>query len=98
MNTNDDIKIQNLIQANSSLFWWVPADKKNNLSLDSVIEAILNYGDNQSVKMLFDTVGIKKVAEIFKKNTTNRVRINYFPEVVNYFHLYFTKYVQEYSE
>jgi len=90
--------IQPLIAENAHLFWWVPADKKQNLSLDSLVEAILNYGDSQSVRKLFDTVGIEKVAGVFKKNTQNRTRINYFPDVVNYFNLYFNKYVQNYSE
>ena len=34
---------QTLINENSHLFWWVPEDKKKNLSLDSLVEAILNY-------------------------------------------------------
>jgi hypothetical protein len=59
--------IQELIQENSHLFWWVPQDKKKDLSLDSLVEAILNYGDSKSVKKLFDTVGIKTVADIFYK-------------------------------
>jgi len=87
-----DADIQELIQENSHLFWWVPEDKKQNLSLDSLVEAILNFGDSKSVKKLFDTVGISTVADIFKKNTENRTRINYFPDVVNYFNLYFEKY------
>jgi hypothetical protein len=90
--------IQELIQENAHLFWWVPQEKKKDLSLDSLVEAILNYGDSKSVKKLFDTVGIKTVADIFKKNTQNRTRINYYPDVVNFFNLYFSKYVQEYSE
>lgn len=91
-------KIQELICENSNLFWWVPEDKKKNLSLDSLVEAILNYGNEESVKKLFLIIGEETVAEIFKKNTKNKMRINYFPEVLNYFHLYFTKYVQGYSK
>ena len=89
---------QTLINANSHLFWWVPEHKKKNLSLDSLVEAILNYGDAASVRKLFEKVGVITVAEIFKKNTHNRTRINYFPDVVNYFNLYFNKHVQKYSE
>lgn len=84
--------IQELIKENTHLFWWVPEDKKQNLSLDSIVEAILNFGNSKSVKKLFDTVGITTVANIFKKNTENRTRINYYPDVVNYFNLYFEKY------
>jgi len=84
--------IQELISENAHLFWWVPAEKKQNLSLDSLVEAILNYGDSKSVKKLFDTVGLKKVSEIFFEQT-NRQRINYFPQTKHYFNLYFNKYV-----
>jgi len=93
-----DEKIQNLIQENANLFWWVPSDKKNDLSLDALVEAILNYGDSDSVKALFAVVSIDKVADIFKKNTKNKTRNNYFPEVINYFDLYFKKYVPSYSK
>jgi len=95
---NKEEKIQELIQENSHLFWWVPEDKKKNLSMDSLVEAILNFGDYESVKKLFDYCGIKNVAEIFKNNTKNKMRVNYFPEVVNYFELYFKRYVPDYSK
>jgi hypothetical protein len=83
--------IQELIKENSHLFWWVPQEKKKDLSLDSLVEAILNYGDSKSVKKLFDTVGIKTVAEIFYKQI-NRKRTNYFKQTIHYFSLYFQKY------
>ena len=91
-------KLKELIQQNSNLFWWVPEEKKDNISLDALVEAILNYGSEESVKKLFEYFGEKKVAQIFKKNTAKRTRVNYFPEVVNYFNLYFSKHVQGYSE
>ena len=93
---NTDIKIQNLIEENSALFWWIPEDKKQDISIEALVESVLNYGDDVKVKKLFDTLGIKTVAKVFQENTSNRIRINYFPEVVNYFNLYFAKHVQEY--
>jgi hypothetical protein len=87
MNQKDEI--QKLISEHSHLFWWVPEEKKKSLSLDAIVEAILNYGDLESVKKLFEAIGEEKASEIFYKNTKNRRRINYFPEVVNYFNLYF---------
>jgi len=35
-------------------------------------------------------IGIRNVAEIFYQDT-NRERVNYYPEVVNFFNLYFKK-------
>jgi len=43
------------------------------------------------VRELIALLGIQEVAKIFRENT-NRARINYRPEVVNYFQLYFQKY------
>lgn len=85
-------EIQTLIKENSHLFWWVPEDKKPYLSLDSLVEAILNYGDSESVKKLFDSVGIEKVAEVFFSHI-ERPRNNYFPQTKHYFTLYFNRYV-----
>jgi uncharacterized protein YerC len=88
---DDNLKIQELIKENTHLFWWVPEDKKKNLSLDSLVEAILNYGNSESVRKLFDYCGIKKVAEIFYKQTAGQ-RTNYLKQTKHYFSLYFKKY------
>ena len=82
---------QELIKQNSFLFWWVPEDKKQSLSLDSVVEAILNYGNSGSVKQLFDAYGIQKVSEIFYRQISGQ-RTNYLPQTIHYFTLYFQKY------
>ena len=91
-------KIKPLIHKNAHLFWWLPKEKKEDISIDALVEAILNYGGANSVKELINTIGLRLLSEIFKKNTTNRKRVNYFPEVLNYFNLYFSKHVQGYSE
>ena len=86
-------EIKEFIRENSSLFWYIKEDAKEDISLHFLIETILNYGDEESVSRLFNLVGIDKVAEIFYSQT-NRKRINYFPQVVNYFNLYFNKHAQ----
>jgi hypothetical protein len=83
-------EIKKFIRENSHLFWWIKEESKENISLNLLVESILNYGNEKSVKKLFDLVGIKKVAEIFYKDT-NRKRVNYFPRTVSYFNLYFKK-------
>ncbi|MBU0566635.1 hypothetical protein KJ693_07760 [bacterium] len=83
-------EIKEFICENSSLFWWIKEKEKENLSIEFLVEMILNYGDKKSVKKLFKLVGIDKVADIFYKQTLRR-RVNYFPQVVNFFDLYFKK-------
>ena len=86
-------EIKRFIKENSVLFWWIKEEAKENISVIFLVETILNYGNEKSVKKLFDLVGIEKVAEIFYSNT-NRKRVNYFPRTVHYFNMYFKKHVQ----
>lgn len=88
MNTPE---IKQFIKENSSLFWYIPEEKKQDISHEVLVEFILNYGNQKSVKKLFKLLGIRRVAEIFRKQT-NRKRVNYFPSVINFFNLYFNKY------
>lgn len=69
---------------------WYTEDFKN-LSKEAIVEAVLNYGDFDDVKKLISILSIKKVAKIFRKQI-GRKRINYRPEIKNYFQLYFKKY------
>jgi len=87
MNNNE---IEELIEENASLFWWVPAEKKKQLSDESLVEAILNYGDMKGVKKLIHIYGIQKVSDIFFKQIENK-RNNYLPQTIYYFSLYFKK-------
>jgi len=43
------------------------------------------------VRELIALLGMQEVAKVFRENT-NRPRINYRPEIKNYFQLYFQKY------
>ena len=83
-------KIKELIKENSSLFWYIREDAKENISVEVLVENILHYGNEKSVKKLFDSVGIKRVAEIFYKQVSGS-RINYPPRTVHFFDLYFKK-------
>ncbi|ODS37203.1 MAG: hypothetical protein A7316_02040 [Candidatus Altiarchaeales archaeon WOR_SM1_86-2] len=83
-------EIKEFIRENSSLFWWIKEGEKENISMEFLVETILNYGDEKNVKKLFELVGIDRVAGIFYKQIAKR-RVNYFPQVVNFFNLYFKK-------
>ena len=86
----NDKKIQEFIKENESLFWWIKKEERKNISINLLVEVILNYGNEKNVKKLFELVGIKRVAEIFYRQTSQK-RNNYYPQTINFFKLYFNK-------
>ena len=83
--------IKAFLEKNKDLFWHFDKTKLEALSIDVIVEYILNYGDENSVKELFEVYGLGETASIFFKNTNEGPRINYLPEVKNYFTLYFNR-------
>ena len=81
--------IGDFVKKRKHLFW--STKNYDGLSKEAVVEGVLNYGDMNDVRELIALLGIQEVAKIFRENI-NRARINYRPEVVNYFQLYFQKY------
>lgn len=81
--------LQAFIKKKPYLIWYT--NNYAHLSNDSIVEAVLNYGDWDDVQKVFSILGTKKTAAIFKKNTTNRPwgRMNYSPDIKHYFDLYF---------
>ena len=81
---------QELIK-NQHLIWYTKDyDKLND---EAIVEAVLNYGDWNDVQELFKIMGIKRVSEVFMTYAF-RPRTNYFPDIRNYFNLYFEKYAR----
>jgi len=87
-------EIKAFISKNKTLFWYTPDDKKEDISLEFLVETILNYGDLMAVKQLFELLGIKKVAEIFfhSINLSDRRKGNFHELTINYFTLLFKRY------
>ena len=83
-------ELKGFIHENKDLFWYIREEEKENISIEFLIETILNYGDIKSVKKLFYLFGIKKVAKVFQ-DQTNKPRVNYLPQVKNFFSLYFAR-------
>lgn len=79
--------VRDLLYEKPYFTWWV--SDKDSLSLDSVIFAILNYGDFPDVQLLLKKVGINEVRKIFEKQLKSRN--NYDKKVMHYFKLYFKK-------
>ncbi len=83
--------INEFAESRKHLFW----STKNyaGLSREAIVEAILNYGDWKDVQALFAILGLIETATVFRQQTARpHSRMNYRPEVLNYFNLYFQKY------
>jgi hypothetical protein len=89
-------EIKAFIREHSNLFWYTPEDKKEDISLEFLVETILNYGDMNAIRKLIKILGIKKVAEIFFNtvNISERRKGNFHDLTLNYFTLLFRKYAQ----
>ena len=85
---------EEFIADHSSLFWYTPEQKKKSISDQLLVETILNYGSMDDVRSLFDLMGIEKVAEVFF-SAKGRQKLNYFPQIYNYFTLLFNRYVPQ---
>ena len=89
MSVNSE-EIKSYIRERRDLFWYTKEDQKEKISLDFLVETILNYGSLEDAKKLFALIGIKETASIFLKNS-RKDRSNYLPKVKNFFTLYFER-------
>ena len=82
--------LKNFIRENGNLFWYSPEDKGEKVTDELLVETMLNYGSLEQIQTLFDLMGMREAAEIFR-NMTGRKKMNFFPQVWNFFDLYFKK-------
>ena len=82
---------KDLIQKHSSLFWYTPEAEKQNISDALLVERILNDGTLDDFHELVNTLGGKRVAEVFF-SATGRQKQNYYPEIYHFFSLVLKKY------
>ena len=89
-------ELKQFISKHKSLFWYTPESKLNIINNSFLVETILNYGDMDVVKNLFEIMGIKNVAKIFFHdiNLSERRRNNYHELTLNYFSLLFNRYAR----
>src|SRR4030042_2380507 len=90
-------EVKAFIRQHSTLFWYMPEDKKEDINPEVLVEFILNYGDMDAVKGLFSLYGVNRVAEIFFNsiNLSERRKGNYNELTLNYFTILFNKYVHQ---
>jgi hypothetical protein len=84
-------EIKEFIREHQALFWYSPEDKCETVSDELLVETILNYGTLKEIQQLFQIMHLQKVATIFRGMTDRKVQ-NIYPEIYNYFKLYFNKY------
>ena len=87
-------KREKYIAEHAALFWYTPEAKKKDISDSLLVETILNYGTMEDVKALFELMGMAEVAEIFFA-AKGRQKLNYFPQIYNFFTLVFNRYVPQ---
>ena len=79
---------RDIIRNNPGLIWY--SKNYDGFDEESVVEAVLNYGNWDEFIELKKTLGTEKLAEIFRVNAF-RERTNYRDDVRQYFTLYFDK-------
>jgi hypothetical protein len=84
-------ELKKYINDHQELFWYSPAPKSETVSDELLVETILNYGSMEDIQSLFSIAGIKWAATVFR-GMTGRKKLNIFPELYNYFSLYFDRY------
>jgi len=82
---------QQIIEKHKNLFWYTPEDKKQSISDALLVERILNDGSLDDFRELMDTLGGKRVAEVFF-SAKGRQKNNYYPEIYHFFSLVLKKY------
>ncbi len=79
-----------IIEKIGYLFWWTT--NKAQLSDEAIVEAVLCYGDENELKSLFEWLGMRRVAEIFRQQLQQQ-RVNYPARTKHFFSLFFNKHV-----
>jgi hypothetical protein len=85
MKQNEKIKhelFSQLVEVRPYFWWWVR--NKNALSIESIVEGVLAYGDMNDVYKLFKIVGIENVKQIFFQQIRHK-RCNYTPRTRHFF-------------
>jgi len=83
-------EIKAFIHQHSRLFWYTPEDKKEEISNEFLVETILNYGDLNDVRQLFQILGMSRLSEIF--SGLGRKKLNYYPEIYHFFSILIQRY------
>jgi hypothetical protein len=86
--------VKDYIRKHQELFWYSPGEKSDTVSDELLVETVINYGTLEDIREFFQVMGLENVAAIFRQ-MTGRKALNIYPELRNYFELYFNKYVPQ---
>jgi hypothetical protein len=89
-------ELKQYIERHKTLFWYTPENKKENISESLLVESILNYGTLEDIRQLIQIMGVNHVANIFF-SAKDREKLNYYPEIYNFFSHVFSKYAPNHS-
>ncbi|MDD3788178.1 MAG: hypothetical protein PHO94_05735 [Petrimonas sp.] len=86
-------EIKEFIRKHSDLFWYIPQNKKEDISDETLVEFILNYGDMHAVIELMNLFGVEKTKNIFENTLqiSPRRAANYNELTINFFQHYFRR-------
>ena len=90
-NPTSTMSREQIISKHKSLFWYTPESEKQNINDALLVERILNDGTLDDYRELIDTLGAKHVAEVFF-SAKGRQKLNYYPEIYNFFSHVLKKY------
>ncbi len=83
-------QLKAFIRKHSNLFWYTPEDKRENISLELLLETILNYGTLDDSLHLIKLIGFNNARKMLQ-SVEGRKKMNYYPEIYNFFSLYLNK-------
>jgi hypothetical protein len=84
-------EIKKFIRDHRQYFWYTPEVEKENISLELLLETILNYGTMDEALELIRLLGVREAARVFF-SASGRKKLNYYPEIHNFFSLLFKRY------
>ncbi|HED36812.1 MAG TPA: hypothetical protein ENI76_00985 [Ignavibacteria bacterium] len=90
MKTTYNQQLKAFIREHSSLFWYTPEDKKEKISPELLLETILNYGSLDDGLRLIELIGPDNARKMLQ-NVEGRKKMNYYPEIYNFFTLYLNR-------
>ena len=90
MKVNHNKEIESFIKEHRELFWYTPEEKKKEISLELLLETILNYGKLEDSLQLIKLIGKDKALHILQQ-ANGRKKMNYYPEIYNFFKLYLSR-------
>lgn len=88
---NKRASLLDIIHRKPYLFWDVK--DVEGLSVESIVEAVLNRGDFDDFLRLIEVLGMKYVAEIFYRQVS-QPRKNYNKKTENFFRLFFKRHLK----